>query len=86
MADCQKDRSKQNRLTLTKIAIREKAPENRGDINKAGIGPVNKVRLSIRKQPMFRQIENKQSAHPIIGKTLPHFGEKQHEQAARMAK
>jgi hypothetical protein len=79
------DTAEQHGLALTQITVGQIASENGGDVHKAGIGTVDQVRFGIRKQPVLRQIENENSAHAIIGKTLPHFGEKQHVQALGMA-
>ena len=83
--DREQQAAEQHRFALAEIAVGEIAAEHRGDVDEAGIGPVDQRRLAVGEKPVLGQVEDQQRAHAVVGEALPHFGEEKHVQALGVA-
>ena len=61
------------------------AAHQRQQIDQGGVGGVLAVGEGVVEQEVFGQVEDQQAAHAVVGEPLPHLGEEQHDQAARVA-
>ena len=84
--DGEQDAAEQHRLALAEVAVGEIAAEHRRDVDQAGVGAVDEVRLAVGEQPVLGQVEDQQRAHAVVGETLPHLGEEEHVEALRVAR
>src|SRR3546814_4459628 len=80
MAERKQHRTEQHGLALAQIAVRQIAAEHRRDVDERGVRAVDDRGVLIGKQPVLGEIEDQERPHSIIGKALPHLGEKQDEQ------
>src|SRR5690606_27390902 len=65
--------------------IGQVAAEDRGDVHQCSVSAIEDRAFLVREHPVLDEIEDQQRAHAVVGESLPHLGEEQHEQAAWMA-
>jgi hypothetical protein len=85
VAEGQQHRAEQYCLALAEVAVGEVAADHRRDVHQRRVGAVDDRGLAVGEQPVLHQVENQQPAHAVVGEALPHLGEEQHEQPARVA-
>ncbi len=85
VADHQQDRAEEHRLALAQVLVGQVAADHGRDVDQRGVGAVDHRRVAIGEQPVLGQVQHQQRAHAVVGEALPHLGEEQHVQAARVA-
>ena len=71
-------------LARTDEAVGQNAAQQGDQIDQRGVGAVDRPGAPIIKQEVLGQIKDQQTAHAVIGETLPHFGEEADNQPARV--
>jgi hypothetical protein len=84
VAGGQQQGAEQHRLAGAQIAVGEDAAEQGQQIDQRGVGTVLGAGRGLVEQQVLGQVEDQDAAHPVIGEPLPHLGEEQDDQTARM--
>src|ERR1700722_20903350 len=70
--------------TLAKPPIRDQAAENRREIGQRLISAINEGGFFLADQQLLGHVVDQQGAHAVVGENLPHLGQKQYREAARL--
>ena len=65
-------------------AVGHDAAQQGQQIDQGGVGAVGRPRHGVVEQEVLRQEEDQDAAHAVVGETLPHLGEEQDDQSARV--
>ena len=65
-------------------AVRHDAAQQRQQIDQRSVGAIGRPRHGVVEQEVLRQEEDQDSAHAVVGEPLPHLGEEQDDQSARV--
>ena len=84
------DAADEHAAVLAEKTIRGHAAENGGAPHAAGVGPVDRRRARIGKSQSAggrrrRHIQDQKCAHAVVAEALPHLGEEERRQPARVA-
>jgi hypothetical protein len=84
MSDGHERASQDHRTALPHETVREHAAEERSEVDKSGVETVNPGRPFLRELQVLDHVVDQQRSHPVVGKPLPHFREKENIQSGRM--
>jgi hypothetical protein len=84
VAEHQQHRAEQDRLAGAEVAVGEDAADQRQQIHQRCVGAVLGARGLVVEQQMLGQVEDQDAPHAVVGEPLPHLGEEQDHQAARV--
>ena len=84
------DAADEDAAVLTEQAIGDEAAENRRAPGAAGVGAVDRCRIGVGEaQPAGgdrrHHVEDEEGAHAVVAEALPHLGEEERRQPARVA-
>ena len=72
-------------LAPTEEAIRDEAADDRREVREGGVAAVDPGRAFLRDRERLGHVVDEQRAHAEVGELLPHLGQKQDRQAARVS-
>ena len=81
----QKKRAKGNGLARAQPAVGDESAEKRQEIDQGRVGRIHRAGLGAVEQQVLGQVEDQYAPHAVVGEPLPHLGEKQDNQALRVA-
>ncbi len=80
----QQQGAERHRLARAQVPVGEDAAGQRQQIDQGRVGAVLAAGRGLVEQQVLRQVEDQDAAHPIVGEPLPHLGEEQDDQTARV--
>jgi hypothetical protein len=86
MAEHQQRCADRDGFACAQKAVSDHAADHGDEVHKRRVGAVQRLGAVLGKEKMLRQVDHQQRAHAVEGEALPHLGEEQGDEAARMAK
>ncbi len=86
MSDSHERTAQDHGPALADEAVREQPAEERREIDEPGLEPVDLRGTHLRELQVLDHVVDQERPHPVVGKTVPHFGEEKDIEAPRMFK